>query len=811
MAEAGGSEAWMAEGRALIAEGQYAEALTLFERAIAALPDSADAWRGKGGALAGLERYEEAQAATERVLELNPSDARAWYNRGYTFYCQEQLNEAMDAFEHSLALDSTYEPAWFWRASVLLGLNRCEDALVCCDRALALDPNDGETWFLKGNVLDQLDRPSDALLCFERALALDPSDAFAWHNKGNELYALERYEEALVCYDHAIGLHGEHAPVWSSKGYALGKLGRHDEALAAVEEAIRLAPENGVLWEDKGQALAVLQRGEEAAQAFSRARDLEPEEYEPAMGYAAALFRLRRYDEAVAAYDYVLRLDPENDAEWRFAVLRFKGESLEHLGRIEEALSCYEQSLQSEPKDAEVWGNKGKALYQLHHYEDAISAFDEALRLQPEIAWLWYGKAAALFELKQYVEALEACERAIDANATYTLAWQLKGAIKFREGQYVEALEAYDGALQSSQQSKEAVAIWLSKCEVLCRMGRYGDAHSACDEAARAGGADAEKGDMERVAEMRRYIDRITSRTTADQRLRLRDGRWLGYIDYGDPTGQVVICCHGLPGSRLEFALYDEELLLTLGVRIIAPDRPGMGLSDYQRKRTLLDWPDDVVQLADHLGIERFAALGVSSGGAYAAACAYKLPERVTKLGLVSSVAPPEKESGVQWVGLHNSRAALLQKMFPLLLMGPVGGWVANKIRNHPVSYVRAVDRRLPQPDQVSDKSAIPVPVMQEAAVEPFRQGMRGYVRDQALVTGRTWGFRLEDIVTDSYIWYGEQDSLALPEAGRYLAQALTHSHVKSFRDEGHIVLEAHLQEIVTTLKWGNEAATPTT
>ena len=83
-----------------------------------------------------------------------------------------------------------------------------------------------------------------------------------------------------------------------------------------------------------------------------------------------------------------------------------------------------------------------------------------------------------------------------------------------------------------------------------------------------------------------------------------------------------------------------DEAAGARGVRLIALDRPGMGLSDYQPRRTLVDWPDDVGQVAAALGLDRFAVLGISGGGPYAAACAWKLSERLTGAGIVSSLAP---------------------------------------------------------------------------------------------------------------------------------------------------------------------------
>src|SRR5690606_21316415 len=65
-----------------------------------------------------------------------------------------------------------------------------------------------------------------------------------------------------------------------------------------------------------------------------------------------------------------------------------------------------------------------------------------------------------------------------------------------------------------------------------------------------------------------------------------------------------------------------------------------IGLSDYQLRRTIVRWPDDVAELADALGLARFSVLGPSGGAPYAAACAWSLPHRITGVGLVASIGP---------------------------------------------------------------------------------------------------------------------------------------------------------------------------
>jgi pimeloyl-ACP methyl ester carboxylesterase len=77
-----------------------------------------------------------------------------------------------------------------------------------------------------------------------------------------------------------------------------------------------------------------------------------------------------------------------------------------------------------------------------------------------------------------------------------------------------------------------------------------------------------------------------------------------------------------------------------LGIRLISPDRPGMGQSTYQPDRRLVDWVDDVVALTGALDIDRFAVMGWSCGGPYAAVCGARLQDRVTRVALLSSAIP---------------------------------------------------------------------------------------------------------------------------------------------------------------------------
>lgn len=111
--------------------------------------------------------------------------------------------------------------------------------------------------------------------------------------------------------------------------------------------------------------------------------------------------------------------------------------------------------------------------------------------------------------------------------------------------------------------------------------------------------------------------------------LTMPDGRTVGYATHGAPGGRPVLWCHGGPGSRLEPAVAGPEAAAA-GIRLVGIDRPGYGLSTPWPGRTIAGWVPDGLAVADALGLDTFAAVGVSTGGAYALALAALAPGRVT-------------------------------------------------------------------------------------------------------------------------------------------------------------------------------------
>lgn len=281
-------------------------------------------------------------------------------------------------------------------------------------------------------------------------------------------------------------------------------------------------------------------------------------------------------------------------------------------------------------------------------------------------------------------------------------------------------------------------------------------------------------------------MSRTDSVEPIDTTLQLRGGRTLAYAEYGASSGKALFYFHGGADSRLE-ARFLAKPARQAGIRLIGIDRPGMGRSRFQAGRRLLDWPDDVVEVADHLRIDRFAVVGISGGGPYALACAYKIPGRLIACGIVAG----------EW---HNRHAlSFLTQFLPWLVIPIVGYFFQNEER------ARKSLLRLTPHFPEADRNSLALPEISDlltaSFVEAFRQGVKGPAYD-GMVVRRPWGFKLEEIAFPAlYLWHGELDTDVPVAMGRAVARRLAHCKATYYPGEGHISLIVnHREEIVTTL-----------
>lgn len=284
-----------------------------------------------------------------------------------------------------------------------------------------------------------------------------------------------------------------------------------------------------------------------------------------------------------------------------------------------------------------------------------------------------------------------------------------------------------------------------------------------------------------------------------DEFFTLAGGRRLAWCRYGDAGGSPLYVFHGFPGSRLQAALLHEPARRA-GISLVAPDRPGFGRSAFDARRTVLSWADDVAQLADHLGHRRFGVLGISCGGAYALACAHRMPKRLDYVGLLAGMGPMDLPA------IRRDQLPVLTAMFALARTAPMLAaplLIADLLlfRGSAERAVRVLASMLSPPDRRALAADAGVAAAFGASLaEAYAGGLRGALREAHLI-GRERGFALCDIMVPVHVYQGGHDRHVPPAMGRHIAETVPNGRLRWYPDEGHlsIVIRA-IDDVLTDL-----------
>ena len=286
-----------------------------------------------------------------------------------------------------------------------------------------------------------------------------------------------------------------------------------------------------------------------------------------------------------------------------------------------------------------------------------------------------------------------------------------------------------------------------------------------------------------------------TTRTTGGT-VRGSNGRAIGYGEFGDPDGTPVVLCHGFGDSRLT-RYPDDDLTARLGVRLITMDRPGIGLTDPMKGLTILDRTDDIIDLANSLGLNKFAVLGWSGGAPFALAAAGCMPGSVTRVGIAGGFGPFERP------GFKRLVPRELRRIMTILKVAP---WMSTVMANESSKQLKngsgggISDSMMGGADAAILNGAGVRENVTAGAEEAFRQGPAGVAADMLLLFRFKWGFNPEDVQRPVELWYGDDDRVTPVDVGRGLASVLPDARLRVKPGAGHLLYLMYWEEILRTL-----------
>lgn len=285
-----------------------------------------------------------------------------------------------------------------------------------------------------------------------------------------------------------------------------------------------------------------------------------------------------------------------------------------------------------------------------------------------------------------------------------------------------------------------------------------------------------------------------------DKTIKLSDGRVLGYAEYGDSNGYSVFYFHGGQESRLSSKFMDSTAN-RLNIRIISPDRPGIGLSTFQANRRFLGWGNDIAQMAGLLEISRYSIFGLSGGAPHVLASICSDSSRIDNASIISGATP------------YNYKGTLKGMWFPVKLIHWLAGRSNDKLlrkfiqndfeglANKPEKRMKQFQKFLPKPDRtlMLNKPEYGREFI-EGSIESYRQGIEGVVQEWKLYVS-DWQMNLNTIYFPINLWYGSEDKMAPKYRGFYYRKELPNSMLKLVDNEGHFsLIRNHLEEILDDL-----------
>lgn len=283
--------------------------------------------------------------------------------------------------------------------------------------------------------------------------------------------------------------------------------------------------------------------------------------------------------------------------------------------------------------------------------------------------------------------------------------------------------------------------------------------------------------------------------------LTLPDGRKMGYGEYGDLNGRPFIFVHGIPDCRFDCAWLDADKAIAkrLGVRWIGIDRPGIGLSTPDPKRTILGWPEDVQHLISHLGLDTYHIFGVSGGTAYALACAKLLPrDKLRSVGIMCGMGPPASSSS--GLSLANRVGLAAWNWWPGAMQSIINHSVVKKAqdpdRSQTEQMCRTQAKWAPAPDRELFQKEETIQLLTDIWREVYRQGSAaGHAQEMKLVAD-DWGFPLESVTHGKVrFWYGDKDVNTPLGQGQYMADRIPGATLTVFPGKSHFTVWDHIDK----------------
>ena len=230
------------------------------------------------------------------------------------------------------------------------------------------------------------------------------------------------------------------ADLWFEQGNILVVNEEYEAAVSSFDQAIKARPNQSIKLNPINQFFQrLLRRKVPTIKGFGQVW----------YNRGNALDNLGRLEEAIASYDQALAIKPDDNQAWYN-----RGVALGKLGRLEEAIASYDQALEIKPDNDQAWNNRGIALDNLGRLEEEIASYERALEIKPDKDQAWYNRGIALGNLDRLEEEIASYERALKIKPDKDEAWYNKACAYALQDQTDLALQNLEKAIILNQKNR---------------------------------------------------------------------------------------------------------------------------------------------------------------------------------------------------------------------------------------------------------------------------------------------------------------------------------------------------------------------